>query len=249
MEKSQLNDIRTVIDEADAAILAFLEMRFAAVEKVRALKSAGSRPAQSPIRPAREAQILRRLAKLKGKHVPLDHMVRLWRCILSAATGLQAPVTLHAGGEAGADASLRDLASGHFSGIPLVVHPSDEEALASLAMTAIDVAVVRPSGTWVAPFLAGRGGGARVMGSLPAISARDPSPLLLVLGHCEAEPTGDDETLVIARRGADASQAGKRLWSVAAGESELISFAGFLSEADAKGAVIAGRYPRPLDSQ
>ena len=88
-----LDRIREEIDDIDDAMLALLAKRFAAVER----KCARSRPAsgaivQSPIRPAREAAILRRLVDAKPDTVPAELRIRLWRAIISASTADASPV-------------------------------------------------------------------------------------------------------------------------------------------------------------
>ena len=60
-----LDRIREEIDAIDDAMLALLAKRFAAVEEVKRIKAASGAIAQSPIRPAREAAILRRLVLAK----------------------------------------------------------------------------------------------------------------------------------------------------------------------------------------
>src|SRR5688572_16162766 len=90
-----LDRIREDIDEIDDAMLALLARRFAAVEEVKRIKSASGAISQSPIRPAREAAILRRLVAAKPDVVPAELRVRLWRAIISASTLMQAPVRIH----------------------------------------------------------------------------------------------------------------------------------------------------------
>jgi chorismate mutase / prephenate dehydratase len=80
-----LKRIREDIDDIDDAMLALLAKRFAAVEKVREIKAASGAITQSPMRPAREAAILRRLLDAKAENVPGELRIRLWRAIISSS--------------------------------------------------------------------------------------------------------------------------------------------------------------------
>src|SRR5688500_13964908 len=90
-----LEHIRREIDDVDRAILELLERRFAAIEAIKTIKWRDSEHARTPMRPAREAEILRRLYRLRQSSVPVQLMVRLWRSIISAATSAQANVAVH----------------------------------------------------------------------------------------------------------------------------------------------------------
>lgn len=256
MEKSSqqadLADIRKVIDETDQAIFALLEKRFAAVERVKVLKSRGDAHMASPIRPAREAVILRQLIRAQGPHVPLDVRVRVWRCIFGAATRLQAPVRIHIGPDVEHDASLRDIVREHFAGLPFVSKSNPEEALESLAHNKSDVMVVATSGHWIDAFQSQLDGGAKIIARLPAIGHVEKAPKLLVIGHAEAEPSGHDETLVIATGKFPLAKDLPALWR----HDRLISLSGFISATAlhqmlppelVKFVAIAGRCPCPIE--
>ena len=91
LQEKLLDDIRREIDHIDDAIVDLLARRIAAAERVRGHKFPSGGSAPSPIRPAREAAILRRLLGRAGDTVPADLLVRLWRIILTSSTLAQAP--------------------------------------------------------------------------------------------------------------------------------------------------------------
>jgi chorismate mutase len=221
-----LKELRSDIDALDRAMLELLEKRFAAIGLIRQWKQQRGDKASSPIRPAREAEILRRLEGLRGETVPPELMVRLWRSIMAAATAAQANVTIHASEESARDQTLRDLIRDHFAGLPVKQHASAREAVAACGANALDIAIVRTESEWIAPILQHEG--LKVIGMLPILWNAKQAPKLLMLGQVEGEPTGDDETLV-ALKLAHEAPAGA-LWSANAGDWRCIALPGFLDE-------------------
>ncbi len=241
-----LADIRREIDAIDDGIVDLLVRRAAAQAKVKASKEAAGGLSLSPVRPAREAEILRRVVKRAQGNLDPQFLVRLWRQILVASTLSQAEVKVHAAQSVLAPGKLFEIVSGHFGVMPVVAHDDEAKALAALAGSPGDLAVVKTDGGWAESFAKRGAGGAAIVGVLPVLAETGAPPLLLA-GHVEAQPSGDDCTLLIARR---APNAGAR-WSVAAGDSHVICLAGFLGdeELSARGysrspeIVVAGRLP------
>ena len=118
---SSLDDIRREIDAVDAELLDLLEQRFAAIEKIRVAKRQAGEDSGSPMRPGREAIILRRLDGLRRGHLPQALMVRLWRSIMSAATGAQARTVVHISPAIMADPHLVSCVLDQFPGLSLDV--------------------------------------------------------------------------------------------------------------------------------
>ena len=85
-----LDGVRERIDEIDQALLGLLRERFEASHAVKRLKSDNGSLNSTPIRPAREATLMRRLLDLCEEPLPKDLMVRLWRLILTSSTLVQA---------------------------------------------------------------------------------------------------------------------------------------------------------------
>lgn len=84
-----LADLRRRIDELDDALQDVLIARAAVVESVAKLKQ---REATPPIRPGREAQIIRRLLARHRGAFPKPMLVRLWRELLAGTIAIQLDV-------------------------------------------------------------------------------------------------------------------------------------------------------------
>lgn len=254
--QQRLEDIRRDIDAADDAILAALERRFAAVEQIRLAKA--SRPAGgSPVRPAREAQILRRIVETGDSRLPQRLRVALWRTIISEATLVQAPVRIHVSAGLFNSVNQRLMLREHFGATTVDSHPGEASALASIAREPSDIAVVTLESPWTDAFLEGRAGRAQVIGCLPFVND-GPIPQLLILGHAAAEPTGSDETLVITDGLLPRDFVPGPLWQARVESRRLTSLPGFLNEHNPPlvglkrsnerlAIMVIGRYPSPLE--
>jgi chorismate mutase / prephenate dehydratase len=242
-----LEGLRREIDAADVALLDQLERRFSAVERIKAVKQENVNEVLQPMRPAREAQILRQLLARNQGIVPASLLVRLWRSIISSATSLQAKVTVHIGKEIEDDHELRDLVRDHFPGLPLRVGTNDADAVGRLAASPLDIAAVRAEGDWIAPVLKILGHGVHVMSVLPLLAPYSRPPRLIVLGRAAAEPSGKDQTL-IALAGEGQETVSGAMWTLPAGAYRLAGLEGFLDENSAvpAGAFMLGRCPQSL---
>jgi chorismate mutase/prephenate dehydratase len=247
-----LNAIRREIDSIDDQILDLLGRRFAATGRVKASKASDGSIASSPLRPAREAAMLRRLIARGGTGLSPEILLRFWRVILSASTQSQAPVTLHLDEVPGHDLGTRLLLGQHFCGMEVTVHTSPPRALAALHGSQGDLAIIATSSNWVQGFSPAESGFPRVIGTLPVISDGS-QPQLLVFGYAEPQNSGDDETLILSP--GSAPRFSSALWQVPSGDFTLTSLPGFLDGEDPllreiisrlPGACIAGRYPRPI---
>lgn len=244
-----LKEIRSEIDAVDRAMLELLERRFSAIRLIKQWKEQRGDEA-SPIRPAREAEILRRLEGLRGDAVPAEFIVRLWRAIMAAATAAQAKVTIHVSDDVGRDVSLRDLVREHFTGLALKEHGSINDSIRAAAARPADIGVVRPQSDWIAPVLLEKQ--LKVIGMLPVLSKLKAAPKLLLLGQAKAEPTGKDQTLLAFAAGREAPTGA--LWSAKAGDFRCVAVEGFLDATsdvvkNAGGADILGHCPSPLEAR
>jgi chorismate mutase len=106
-----LADIRAEIDRLDAAMHALLIERSEVIERLIEVK--GSDLSGSAFRPAREADVLRRLVERHRGLLPLDTVESIWRVIISTFTYVQAPHAVHADVSIDA-AAIRDSARFHF---------------------------------------------------------------------------------------------------------------------------------------
>ncbi len=253
-----LDAVRREIDGIDEALLRLLGERFAAVEKVRAAKRQNSPAhAASPIRPAREASVLRRLIEMDAPTVPHELRMRLWRAIISSSTLVQAPVAVHVSAGLFNSAKLRILVNDYFGATPACAHAGEASVLEAVAANPADVAVVALESPWLAAFMAGRAGKAQVIGCLPWMSAPG-LPQAFIFGHAAPEPTGADETILITDGQLPRDFAPAPLWQARIENKRLTSLPGFLSEhvmpliglkrSNAPLALtLLGRYPSPLE--
>jgi chorismate mutase/prephenate dehydratase len=249
---NSLDALRREIDSIDDQILALLVRRFGATARVGASKAQDGSISSSPVRPAREAAMLRRLAAQGGAAVPPQFLVRLWRVIISASSQSQAPITLHMDRALGQDLAARLLVSQYFCDMHVELHDSSSMALESLKLRRGDLAVIAAEANWSSGFSRMAAGGVGVIGTLPFVT-RTAEPRLLVFGHAEPLPSGDDETLLVAP--APMTPPPAALWAVPAGDHIVIALPGFLPAEDPMlqelltrypETRIAGRCPRPM---
>ncbi|MGA3139383.1 MAG: chorismate mutase [Xanthobacteraceae bacterium] len=108
---SSLADLRREIDRIDEMMHALLIERGQIIDELIAVKK--SQETGSAFRPAREADMMRRLVQRHHGSLPLDTVESIWRVIISTFTYVQAPFSVHADLSAG-DALMRDSARFHF---------------------------------------------------------------------------------------------------------------------------------------
>jgi chorismate mutase len=115
-----LADLRNEIDRIDEAMHGLLMQRGEIIGRLIRVKR--TQESGSAFRPAREAEMMRRLV---GRHrgiLPLDTAEGIWRVIIATFTYVQAPFSVHADLSAG-DAAMRDTARFHFGfTVPFVPH-------------------------------------------------------------------------------------------------------------------------------
>ena len=115
-----LTDLRRDIDRIDADMHALLIERGEIIDQLIAVKK--TEETGSAFRPAREAEMMRRLVQRHHGSLPLDTAESIWRVIISTFTYVQAPFSVHADLSAG-DALMRDSARFHFGfTVPFVPH-------------------------------------------------------------------------------------------------------------------------------
>src|SRR6185295_17338119 len=115
-----LADLRKEIDRIDEAMHKLLMERGDIIDRLIAAKN--TQEVGSAFRPAREADMMRRLVERHRGILPLDTAESIWRVIISTFTHVQAPFSVHADLSAG-DAMMRDSARFHFGfTVPFVPH-------------------------------------------------------------------------------------------------------------------------------
>jgi hypothetical protein len=155
----------------------------------------------SAFRPAREAEMMRRLVDRHHGILPLDTAESIWRVIISTFTYVQAPFSVHADLTENA-AAMRDSARFHFGfTVPFVAHLSASGVVSAVSESRGDLGLVNAQG----------GGGAwwnaLEFDSAPKIIAR--LPFVEREDHPAALPV-----FVISRVAPDAMAAEVAVWSL-----------------------------------
>ena len=196
-----LAGLRQEIDRIDEAMHGLLMERGEIIDRLIAVKK--SQETGSAFRPAREAEMMRRLVKRHKGILPLDTVESIWRVIIATFTYVQAPFSVHADLSAG-DALMRDTARFHFGfTVPFVPHVGASGVVAAVSGSKGDLGLV--------PAIAIAGAGAwwsaLEFDAAPKIIAR--LPFVERADHPAALPV-----FVISRVAADAMATEAAVWSV-----------------------------------
>jgi chorismate mutase len=194
-----LADLRKEIDRIDEAMHRLLMDRGEIIDRLISVKK--TQETSSAFRPAREADMMRRLVERHRGILPLDTVEGIWRVIISTFTYVQAPYSVHADLSAG-DALMRDSARFHFGfTAPFVAHMGASAVVAAVSESNGDLGLVPAfavAGAWwnalefdAAP---------KIIARLPFVERRD---------HPAALPV-----FVISRAAADAMVREVEMWSV-----------------------------------
>ena len=200
-DQPSLTDLRQDIDRIDAAMHALLMERGEIIDRLIAAKQ--TQETGSAFRPAREADIMRRLIERHRGNLPLDTAESIWRVIISTFTYVQAPFSVHADLSAG-DAAMRDSARFHFGfTVPFVPHMGAASVVAAVTESKGDLGLV--------PAFAVAGAGpwwaALEFDTAPKIIAR--LPFVERADHPAALPV-----YVVSRAAADAMVTETEVWSM-----------------------------------
>ena len=101
-----LGDLRKEIDRIDEAMHKLLMERGEIINRLISVKN--TQESGSAFRPAREADMMRRLVQRHHGILPLDTAESIWRVIIATFTHVQAPFSVHADLSAG-DALFREM--------------------------------------------------------------------------------------------------------------------------------------------
>jgi chorismate mutase len=200
-KKPSLADLRREIDRIDEAMHALLIERGEIIDELIAVKK--SQESGSAFRPAREADMMRRLVQRHHGSLPLDTVESIWRVIISTFTYVQAPFSVHADLSAG-DALMRDSARFHFGfTVPFEPHMGAASVVQAVTASKGDLGLV--------PAFAVAGAGpwwtALEFETAPKIIAR--LPFVERADHPAGLPV-----FVISRVAADAMVTETEVWSV-----------------------------------
>jgi chorismate mutase len=140
-QNPSLLDIRNEIDRLDVAMHELLMERSQVIETLIKVKKTGV--SGSAFRPAREAEVLRRLVERHKGLLPLDTVESIWRVIISTFTYVQAPHSVHAD-ITGDEAAIRDTARFHFGfTVPFVTHASAAAVIKAVDESKGDLGIFR----------------------------------------------------------------------------------------------------------
>ena len=138
-----LADLRREIDRIDEAMHRLLIERGEIIDRLIATK--GTQESGAAFRPAREAEMMRRLVERHHGSLPLDTVEGIWRVIISTFTYVQAPFAVHADLTPG-DAAMRDTARFHFGfTAPFISHMGAAGVVAAVAASKGDLGLVPAS--------------------------------------------------------------------------------------------------------
>lgn len=139
-----LADLRREIDRIDEEMHRLLMERGEIIDRLIATKR--TQETGSAFRPAREADMMRRLVERHHGILPLDTAESIWRVIIATFTYVQAPYAVHADLTAG-DAAMRDVARFHFGfTVPLVPHMGAGGVIAAVTSVRGDLGLVSATG-------------------------------------------------------------------------------------------------------
>src|SRR5690349_16028931 len=184
-----LADLRKEIDAIDEQMHGLLMQRGDIIDRLIATKK--SQETGSAFRPAREAEMMRRLVERHKGILPLDTAESIWRVIIATFTHVQAPFSVHADLSAG-DAAMRDSARFHFGfTVPFVPHIGAAGVVAAVAKSKGDLGLV--------PAFASAGSGAwwtalepegapKIIARLPFVERADHPAALPVFAISRASP-------------------------------------------------------------
>jgi chorismate mutase len=214
-----LADLRGEIDRLDEAMHGLLMKRGEIIDRLIRVKR--TQESGSAFRPAREAEMMRRLVERHGGILPLDTAESIWRVIIATFTYVQAPFSVHADLSAG-DAVVRDSVRFHFGfTVPFVAHMGAASVVAAVSVSKGDLGLVPAfdiagAGTWW---------DALELPSAPKIIAR--LPFVERADHPAGVPV-----FVVSRAAADAMVREVEVWSVrvAGWNARAAREVGFLGE-------------------
>lgn len=230
----ELARLRAEVDRIDDAVIDLLLERMAVVRRIGALKAtdAAATPGMA-LRPAREAEIIRRLAARAAPDLPAPAVTRMWRELLAATTRLQTPFAVAVLADP-ATPHVWALARDHFGALtPLVPVETAHHGFRLIGAGETELLVLPApdddSYWWQRVALTLLDSPLRIVARLPfcavpTADGGDSSPAALVLGALPIEASGADLTMLAIETDLELSRA--RLCDlIAAGGVELVSLA------------------------
>jgi chorismate mutase len=145
IDTPSLTDLRREIDRIDAAMHTLLIERGEIIGRL--IQAKRTSEIGSAFRPAREAEMMRRLVERHRGILPLDTAESIWRVIIATFTYVQAPFSVHADLSIG-EPAMRDSARFHFGfTVPFVGHMGAAGVVTAVAASRGDLGLV-PAATF-----------------------------------------------------------------------------------------------------
>jgi chorismate mutase len=185
--KPTLADLRREIDRIDEAMHRLLMERGDIIDTLIATKKTAE--SGSAFRPAREADMMKRLVERHHGLLPLDTVESIWRVIIATFTYVQAPFSVHADLSPG-EAAMRDSARFHFGfTVPFISHIGAAGVVAAVAASRGDIGLV-PATTAASPWWAALedGDAPKIIARLPFVERADHPAGLPVFGIARPNP-------------------------------------------------------------
>ena len=182
-----LADLRREIDRIDELMHRLLMERGEIIDTLIATKKTAE--SGSAFRPAREADMMRRLVERHRGILPLDTAESILRVIIATFTYVQAPFSVHADLSAG-EAAMRDTARFHFGfTVPFVTHMGASGVVAAVAASRGDLGLVPAASAAGAWWRALEGEDApKIIARLPFVERADHPAGLPVFGVARPNP-------------------------------------------------------------
>jgi chorismate mutase len=194
-----LQDLRKEIDTIDEQVHHLLMARGDIIDRLISVKQ--TQEVGSAFRPAREADMMRRLVQRHRGILPLDTIEGIWRVIISTFTYVQAPFSIHADISQD-EPAMRDSARFHFGfTVPYLAHANAAEAIEAVTKSKGDLALVSANSSRVPWWVALEAEGTpKVIARLPFVERAD---------HPAALPV-----FVVSRVADNAMVTEVKMWSV-----------------------------------
>src|SRR5688572_6561560 len=182
-----LADLRREIDRIDEGMHRLLMERGQIIDRLIATKKTAE--SGSAFRPAREADMMKRLVERHRGLLPLDTVESIWRVIIATFTYVQAPFSVHADLSAG-EAAMRDSARFHFGfTVPFMTHMGASGVVTAVAASRGDIGLVPAAGGSSAWWTALEGDDApKIIARLPFVERADHPAGLPVFGIARPNP-------------------------------------------------------------
>ncbi len=212
-DSASLDALRRDIDEIDDRLAALLADRAGIVTRIAEIKiNTGAAP--TPMRPGREAAIVRRRVVAGAGVLPPFVLARLWREMIAAFCRVQGPLSVAVCAPE-KSVGYWDLARDHFgSATPMTLHQSPNLVLSSIAEGSVTVGILPApedgeADPWWARLSGSETSAVRVIARLPFCdnpTGRFENLHAYAVAKLDIEDSGDDRSLLVATTSAEVSR-------------------------------------------